>query len=56
MKEILVREKCSACDGTWFTTHPAWERYWRAHHTLGEQGLREWFAQEGYDEREVRDA
>ena len=25
MKEILVREKCSACGWTGLITHPAWE-------------------------------
>lgn len=49
--EVLAREKCLTCKGEGIITHPAWERYWRVHSALlGEKGLREWFAQEGYDE------
>ena len=49
MKEILVRDKCSACGGAGIITHPAWEKYWR---DCRERwiGVEEWFAQEGYDE------
>ena len=50
MKEVLVREKCPECRGDGYIVHAAWEKYWRAHRTLGEQGLGEWFSQEGYDE------
>lgn len=45
-RQVLVREVCPECRGDGYIVHPAW----RAHRTLGEQGLREWFAQEGYDE------
>ena len=50
-RQVLIREVCSACGGTGYISHPAWELYWEGHSALlEERALRAWFSQEGYDE------